>query len=80
MSSIEYMQFLTSVGAAAAVSWVVFELTAEPIAYTTNNTQLALVNRSNSWFDAIINNLPVVLLFIAGMGAISLTVFRSKFT
>jgi len=78
--SVEYMQFFASIGAAAVVSWLVVELTKDPLNYVGTNAEVELVAKSNNWFDILITNLPIVLLFIAGMGTISYTVFKSQFT
>jgi len=78
--SVEYMQFFASIGAAAVVSWLVVELTNDPLNYVGANAEVELVAKSNNWFDILITNLPIVLLFIAGMGTISYTVFKSQFT
>lgn len=77
--SIEYVQFFVSIGAAAVLSWVVWELEATPTTYTADNASLPLVQTSNQWFDTLIQNLPLVFLFIAGMGALAMTVFKSQF-
>jgi hypothetical protein len=78
--SVEYIQFFASIGAAAIVSWLVIELTNTPLNYVSTNAETELVEQSNNWFDILITNLPIIFLFIAGMGAISFTVFKSEFT
>ena len=78
--SVEYIQFFASIGAAAIVSWLVIELTNTPLNYVSTNAETKLVEQSNNWFDILITNLPIIFLFIAGMGAISFTVFKSEFT
>jgi len=77
--SVEYIQFFTSIGAAALVTWVVWRLVEEPMAYAETNAQLPMVQNSNGWLSILVDNLPLMFLFIAGMGALSYTVFRSTF-
>jgi len=78
--SVQYIQFFASLGAAAVIAWLVVELTNDPLAYVETNAETELVAQSNNWFDILISNLPIVFLFIAGMGAISYTVFTSQFS
>ena len=77
--SVEIVQFFSTLGAGAIVTWVVWELVAAPLAYTGDNATLPLVANSNEWFDVLINNLPIAFLFIAAMGSIAYTVFKTQF-
>lgn len=77
--SVEYLQFFSTLGAGAIVIWVVWELVAQPMAYVDNHAQNGLVQTSNQWFDTLIQYLPVAFLFIAAMGSIVWTVFKSSY-
>jgi len=77
--SVEYVQFFASLGAGAAVTWVVWELTERPRTYNQNNASLELVANSTDWFGAVIDNLPVIFLFIAALGSIAWTVYKTNF-
>lgn len=77
--SIEIVQFFSTLGAGAIVAWVVWELVADPLTYVDNNATLELVLRSNEWLNILIENLPLLFLFIAAMGSIAITVFKTQF-
>jgi len=77
--SIEIVQFFGSLGAGAIVAWVVWELVAAPLGYVDANASLEIVTRSNEWLDILIQNLPLAFLFIAAMGSIAWTVFKTQF-
>jgi hypothetical protein len=69
----------STLGAGAIVIWVVWELVAQPMAYVENNAQNELVKTSNEWFDVLIQNLPLAFLFIAAMGSIAFTVYKTAY-
>jgi uncharacterized membrane protein YhdT len=76
--SIEYIQLFSTLAAGAIVTWIVWELTAAPLSYTQSNAT-GLVAESNQWFQVAVQNLPVFFLFIAAMGSIAWTVYKSNF-
>jgi len=77
--SVEYVSYFASLGAGAIVVWVVWRITDPAMASTQASVEGELATRSTGWFDALVNNLPLVFLGIASIGAISAVVFRSNF-
>lgn len=77
--SIEFVQFFATLGGGAIVTWVVWKLVEAPLAYTGENATSDLMIESNEWFDVLVTNLPVAFLFIAALGSIAWTVYRTNF-
>ena len=77
--STSVISFFGSVGAAALVTWVVWKLAVEPMSYVDETAQLEIVRRNHEWNEVLLNNLPVLFLFIAVAGSISMVVYQTRF-
>jgi len=78
--SVEYIQFFATAAAGVVVTWVVWEITEAPRAYNDANASLELVKQSNNWMQLLVDNLPIIFLFIASLGSIAWTVYKTSFT
>lgn len=77
--SVGFMQFFATLGAGAVIFWFVNKVTAEPMSYVASNATNQTVQRSNGWFELLINNLPIIFLLIAVMGSIAWAVFETRY-
>jgi hypothetical protein len=77
--SVGVMEFFASLGGAAIVSWVVVELAGPQLTYANNNATNSLVATSNQWFSAVVENLPIIMLFIAVVGSLAFVVYQTRY-
>lgn len=77
--SIGFVDFFSSLGAGAIVTWLVWKLSVEPMGYLGDNAQLAKVQQSVQWTEILLNNLPIIFAIIAVVGSIAFVVFQTRF-
>lgn len=77
--SVGIVEFFSSLGAGAVITWLVWKLANEPMGYIGDNAQLSEVSQSHQWTGLLLDNLPIVFLIIAVVGSIAFVTYQTRF-
>jgi flagellar biosynthesis protein FlhB len=77
--SLGIVDFFASLAAGGIVTWVVWKATAEPMSTVGSAAQNSMVQESNTWFQILLDNLPLLFLLIACLGGVAWAVFQTEF-
>lgn len=77
--SVGFVHFFATLGAGAAIVWVVQRIAGDQLAYMDTNATVSTVQQSNDWFAILVENLPTVFLLLAAVGGIAWAVFQTNY-
>ena len=77
--SVGFVHFFATLGAGAAVVWVVRRVVGDQLTFMDNNATVGTVQQSNQWFSILVENLPTVFLLLAAVGGIAWAVFQTNY-